>query len=377
MKTRRIIASGLLLYGLAAAQEIRVENGVRWIHNTREEKWATNEGIQLQKIGTLGGAESENPLEQFYVPQDMTGDNDHYYVLDSGNHRVVCFDANLQPVSAFGRRGQGPGEFIIPPIIDHDKDGNLLVGNLGYRVDVFMPSGEYSHTLKNEYQLCHFQCLRTTDGFVMRNPVIGVGSRIKNKTVPILFVLDADMKKIRSIGTETWDAKFEKYEGAYDVHFALDAKDNIYVAYVWQNRIEKYKPDGSLLWTLTRPVSKQYPSKFKNHVLHMAGTQGIAVDPQGYIWVVSRGKYPKEKEKLGLGMIWNDQEGHEYWLWGEHTATEYDHCILECYSPEGILMKVFPFNHMIDDIDIVSDKLFLLDKIRDMQYHVYSIAWPS
>ncbi|NIQ02616.1 MAG: hypothetical protein GWM98_21430, partial [Nitrospinaceae bacterium] len=51
----------------------------------------------------------------FEFPTSLTRDHrGHYYLTDSGNHRIVQFDPHWREIGSFGRRGSGPGRFQYP-----------------------------------------------------------------------------------------------------------------------------------------------------------------------------------------------------------------------------------------------------------------------
>ena len=55
------------------------------------------------------------------------------WVSDTGNHRVIAFDPNLQNPRTFGKKGSGPGEFMFPIGIGIDAFGNVFVADCGNR----------------------------------------------------------------------------------------------------------------------------------------------------------------------------------------------------------------------------------------------------
>ena len=46
---------------------------------------------------------------------------------------------------------------------------------------------------------------------------------------------------------------------------------------------------------------------------------------------------------------------------------------LEVYDPEGVLLGSIQLDKFADDIHIVKDRIYILDKFRGMQYYVYKI----
>jgi DNA-binding beta-propeller fold protein YncE len=71
-------------------------------------------------------------------------DRERVYVADFGNHRVQVFDRDGRPLAAWGRLGDGPGEFRLPAGIAADGRGRVYVGDGGNaRVQVFDRDGHF------------------------------------------------------------------------------------------------------------------------------------------------------------------------------------------------------------------------------------------
>jgi tripartite motif-containing protein 71 len=69
--------------------------------------------------------------------------NGNLYVADTGNGRVVKFDASGREVTTFGKQGSGPGEFSLVSRVAVSGQGNLLAldSETGW-VHVFAPDGK-------------------------------------------------------------------------------------------------------------------------------------------------------------------------------------------------------------------------------------------
>ncbi len=94
--------------------------------------------------GTTGGGEGE-----FDQPGDLALDGQgNVYVVDTWNHRVQKFDADLHFIAAWGKPTRdllnpGPDEMWGPRSIAVDSEGNVWVVDTGtHRVRKFSPEGE-------------------------------------------------------------------------------------------------------------------------------------------------------------------------------------------------------------------------------------------
>lgn len=97
-------------------------------------------GMFVQAIGDAG--EFDRPVGVALSP-----DGKRIYVVDAGGidsqrHRVVIFDDKGVKQGAFGRRGEGTGEFNLPTQVAVAPDGTVYVLDAGnFRVQAFTASG--------------------------------------------------------------------------------------------------------------------------------------------------------------------------------------------------------------------------------------------
>lgn len=89
--------------------------------------------INLEKELTLG----ESPGGQTALFQSIRSfrvDNlGNIYVLDSRAPKLIKFDSRGNVLFSIGRKGQGPGEFMVPMMLELGKQNSILVYDLGNR----------------------------------------------------------------------------------------------------------------------------------------------------------------------------------------------------------------------------------------------------
>jgi len=93
------------------------------------------------------------PLERLGQPRGVAVSHDGaIYVCDFEHHRIVKLDSERRPVLAWGREGEGPGEFRQPCGVAVGPGGEVYVADTwNHRVQVFSPDGELRRGWSGEF----------------------------------------------------------------------------------------------------------------------------------------------------------------------------------------------------------------------------------
>jgi hypothetical protein len=123
MKKTAFVAVALVCAGiLSGASQINLKNKKQRVVS-----------IKIEKELTLG----ESPGGQTALFQSIRSfrvDNSgNIYVLDSRAPKLIKFDSRGNVLFSIGRKGQGPGEFMVPMMMEHGKQNSILVYDLGNR----------------------------------------------------------------------------------------------------------------------------------------------------------------------------------------------------------------------------------------------------
>jgi tripartite motif-containing protein 71 len=108
-------------------------------------------------LGSFGVSGSFGPL---FGPRGLAVDGEgSIYLSDTGNHRVLKFNAKGEFLFPVGSKGSKPGQFIEPFGLATDGQDNLYVADrLNYRIQVFNKQGQFQREWKaidwEESQLC-------------------------------------------------------------------------------------------------------------------------------------------------------------------------------------------------------------------------------
>ena len=385
----------LFLAGAALGQSAETVNGVRYVHNGEEGQWGKKPRVQVELIRTLGDVAAEDETVAFYMPAGIALDSQgNLYILDTGNHRVQKFGPDGRYLASLGRQGQGPGDFSYPDSIDIDGEDMVWVSDPNnQRIQVLTPEGAERKTIGFVKERVG-KVRRTPSGLVMAGGggvfFAGPGLEEKEQPLPKLFKkLDLDGKVTGEYG-EPFNFEHPLLnQMGNQVTFAVDEGGCVYLAYLYQNRLEKYSPEGKLLWRADRKLDYSTdPPKDKGKREASGGgltirmprmnqcAEGIAVDGQGRIWVVTLNRQTREEEQVGVNMSVNMSGGERKMSMKADGNTDLrttDMYKLEVFSREGELLGSLPLDHFVDGIYLKGDRLFLWDAMRGAKFFEYRI----
>jgi len=384
-------------FSISFAQKVETIDGVRVVHNGKTGTWGKNSKVSLELVRTIGTIEAEDDNFLFYMPSDIALDSQgNMYILDSGNHRIQKFTPGGQYITTIGNKGQGPAEFIYPLSLDVDSRGYLHISDPGnQRVQVLKPDGKDYKTISFPKDPAGILRVSESGHMIMGRGAgffsISLRSTEENKELPkIIRVLNSDGDIERNFGEQRNYKDFLINRVGNRFHFAIDKDKNTYVAFDYQNRIEKYSIDGKILWKADRELNYSTdPPKTKGNIKREGGmvsmqepqmnrcSNGIAVDNKGRIWIVTLKRQIKEEESVNIGVQVTQGAGGArsvgMSVGGNTDVRETDVYQLEVYAPGGMLLGKLPLNQFVDNIRIINNRLFLLDSMRGMQYYEYKI----
>lgn len=216
------------------------------------------------------------------------------YVTDSGNNRVQVFDANGNYVATHGQYGDGPGEFWWPAgIAINPVNGDFIVNDrLNHRVQVFDSNWQHRVTLGvtgeagNDNNHFNWPDDVATDSQGRIYVADGGNYRVQRCTVT-----DANYYSCATFagGSNSFSGSFEYLQpAAVDV----DEAGRVYVADVWNYRVQVFDDDGNYLTTVGGEWGS-LPGKFR-------GPAGVAVAPDGTLYISSQQNHTIQKFKRGI-----------------------------------------------------------------------------
>lgn len=386
----------LITAGVTFPQKIETKDGIRLVHNEKEGKWGKNPEISLEYVQNIGDLESEDDNVLFYMPSDIAVDKEgNVYVLDSGNHRIQKFDSQGNFLASYGRHGQGPGEFQYPQSIDIDADGYIYVSDSGnQKIHILKPNGAFEKDINITDESPGM--IRIRNGKIIQGKAasmfsLQMGMMNEDEELPgLIKVFNMEAKVQNEFGEQKDYNDILVNRMGNRFHFFADKEGFVYLAFDYQNRIEKYSPEGKLLWRSDRELDYDVSSpKAKGSRSGSGGrmivrmpdmnrvASGIAVDDKGRVWVVTNRRQIKEEEQVATNVqvsMMGGQKSTTYSVEGNTDVEETDMYRMEVYDPDGELLGSIPLDKFVDGIHIAKDKIYLLDQMRGMQYYVYKIV---
>ncbi len=245
---------------------LEIKDGISIVHNVRPQ--IDNPKSRLEFVLQIGELEPEDENYLFDQPISATEDHEgNIFILDSQEGVIKKFSSSGEYLFEFGRKGQGPGEFEYPGQIDF-RSGQLLVTTMSAQYHIFDINGEY----KKKFTLAQYQGLfmklMDADEVVGYSMEVGGENSKENKILKI-FTTDGEMK--HSFGEPFLVDKARSSWTANFPHISMDDKNNIFVAFTAQNRIEKYSENGELLLVISRELPFKLEYKYRKENMEIGG----------------------------------------------------------------------------------------------------------
>lgn len=381
------------VFSRSYSQTIETVDGIKTIRNkdVKTQNLDNNEYLEfVRKIGDMEGSD-ENLL--FYLPADMIVDNeDNIYILDVGNYRVQKFDYNLNFLLSFGGKGQGPGEFLFMGRMNLNSKGELVISeNRQKKYEVFDRNGKWLRSFKTENHYGQFilnykdQILGYGNSVTLMSP-LGKDSKIPDE--PLIDIYD-EAQKLKGIGRKINLGNLVANSAANSNDITEDRENNIYISYRYLNKIDKYSPEGDILFRIVRRLNFEtyditndkfgmmdFKAASEKSAKMLYISKAIAVDSEDRIWVVTynRQAKPEEASSVSLASYYGIIEANPSAMADPYAEIEntdmYD---LEVYTSEGKLLTKIRLDHFVNNLRIFGNKLFILDSMHSMQIYEYRI----
>ncbi len=207
----------------------------------------------------------EGPLS---LPSDVAAaDDDRFYIVDGGHHRVLAYGPDGEFLFSFGKRGRGESEFMWPLGIDVDKNGWVYVADKeNHRIQVFDRDGNYQFAF----------AVNNRDGSPGTPIDVAVSARtglifVTENSHHRILVFDTDGTKLGGWGKQGVKQREFRYPGSIIVQ-----DGEVYIVDILNTVIKIFDERGQYQYEVGE--WGVLPGQFYR-------PKGIAIDSQGFIYV--------------------------------------------------------------------------------------------
>lgn len=289
--------------------------------------------IYLEEVLSIGSLDDDILFQWVAV----VADPGKLYVTDTMDYSIKLFDEKGNLLKKTGRKGQGPGEFSAIRFLGISEQ-------FLYVTDQYMPGIQvFDKDLNYKKRIPVF--IPISGIKVISDDEIAVGSlSADGEKKGMIFIYNQKGEVVREI--KYLDKKAPLMLDM--VSFDFDPQGNLYIAYTFQDRVEKFDPDGKKLWSKRLvKVKKLETKKIQSFELPTKVIyKDVALNSSGHLFVLG-GSYSKNPSQDVYVL---SPEGK---LLTTITLPDASHCIyidsqgyLYSRANEGITLKKFRMNYI-------------------------------
>ena len=235
---------------------------------------------------------------------DFKVDNEgNLWIADNKSYRIRKYNQKGKLILSFGRRGQGPGEFIRIQSFVFDKKRNIIYLISSNRINIFNKKGKFLKSFPSRL-IKSFKFL--SDGSIIANEI---EITEENKWY-FLKKLNSNFKPIKSFYPAHPLVYTHQFILAH-AYFDIDLKDNIYAIQSEDYTIYKFDSNGKLIKKFSKKGKYYIPPPFDFKVNKMDRRQMNK-------WLNSFSKitnlFTLKKKRLILVEFLNNVEKKEYFI---------------------------------------------------------------
>jgi hypothetical protein len=288
---------------------------------------AHHEKIVLEEILSIGSFDDDFLFQWVGVAADHDG---NIYVTDAMDYSLKKFDEAGNLLEKTGRRGQGPGEFTAPRLLDISERFLFVTEQYQPVIKVFDRKMQYRFHIP------------------LKGPA-GDMKALGNDLVAVVMLSARGESRLHFYDQKGALVKMIPFSERPSqmlmdmVSFDLDKQENLYLAYNFVDRIAKFNKSGKKVWSKQLLGIKQVKrERLSSHVIPTEIVyKDVALDQSGNIYVLG-GKFSKNRSR-DVYVLNPD---------GEHLSTlilpDTSHCIyidsknyLYSRANDGITLKKY------------------------------------
>jgi len=243
--------------------------------------------VVLKEVLSIGGEEKDILFQWAGVTTDLSN---NIYLTDSIDYSIKKFKEDGTLLKKAGRRGQGPGEFLAPRLIKYFDRFLYVTDQNKPGIQVFDEELNYKESIPLRVPVFDFK--------VLSKNLIAVSTLIPNESSKCIFFYDekGNLKdKIEYLKLEN-----ESLSMLSIVKFEIDDKNDLYIIYTFQDKIEKFDGKGKKIWSKSlfenREMKMKKPKVSPYQLPEEVVFKDIEFDNKGNIFILA-GSWSRNKSR--------------------------------------------------------------------------------
>lgn len=192
--------------------------------------------IYLEEVLSIGDLDDNAVL---YMWVDVAVDAQNFiYITDTMDYSLKKFDSQGKFIKKIGRKGQGPGEFQAPRYMGLSEKFIYVSDERIRRIQIFDKELNFKRSIPIRMPVSDLKVL-SDDKFAISS--VSLAKKYKGR----IFIINAEGKISDEIVFMDKDLPLLKDSVSFD----FDSKGNLYVAYLYQNKVEKFDSKRNKIWS--------------------------------------------------------------------------------------------------------------------------------
>jgi len=288
--------------------------------------------IKLEEVLSIGSLDDDLLFQWVGVAADSEG---NIYVTDAMDYSLKKFNPQGKLIKKAGGKGQGPGEFMAPRSLGCSQKYLYAVDQHLLGLHVFDMELNFVRRIPLEFPVDELK--------VVSDSQLAV-STISINRLPRIYIFDSEGKLVKEI------IYYEKILPIMMdmISFDFDSQDDLFLAYTYQDKIEKLSQCQKKLWTIR--LFKGKKSKRKKVASYVIPEdiiyKDVILDRKGNLFVLG-GDFSKN----------NSRDVYVISSEGKHLTTftlpEASHCLyidshnfLYSRAGEGVTIKKYRMHYV-------------------------------